>query len=172
MDIISMILSQNRGGEKIAYTEPGKVYTYDGNAEGKQTISIDGITFTVIAKDAPSLKRAVKVVFTDSNGIYEFTEFDVATDNRQVEGIQLAECIQFTLGDFTMPGLYRSSDGLLLAFSYSGVGYCSCVEFASTIHPIDPKYIPTMDSITLNGADGKQYKVTVDANGKLTTTPT
>lgn len=38
------------------------------------------------------------------------------------------------------------------------------------IHPIDPRCIPAMDSITLNGADGKQYKVAVDANGALTAT--
>ena len=40
----------------------------------------------------------------------------------------------------------------------------------SVDYPIDPKYIPAMDSITLNGADGKQYEVTVDANGALVTT--
>ena len=36
-----------------------------------------------------------------------------------------------------------------------------------TIHPIDQKYIPPMDSITLNGADGNQYKVSVNASGAL-----
>ena len=36
-----------------------------------------------------------------------------------------------------------------------------------TIHPIDPKFIPAMDSITLNGADGKRYKLSVDASGNL-----
>lgn len=39
-----------------------------------------------------------------------------------------------------------------------------------TVHPIDPKYIPTLDYLTLNGADGKQYKVTVNESGVLTAT--
>ena len=38
-----------------------------------------------------------------------------------------------------------------------------------TIHAIDQKYIPAMDSLTLNGAGGKQYKVTVE-NGALAVT--
>lgn len=35
------------------------------------------------------------------------------------------------------------------------------------INPIDPKFIPAFDSITLNGADGKQYKLSVDESGTL-----
>ena len=39
------------------------------------------------------------------------------------------------------------------------------------IKPIDQKYIPPMDSITLNGADGNKYKLTVDENGALAVNP-
>lgn len=38
-----------------------------------------------------------------------------------------------------------------------------------TVHPIAPKYIPPLDSLTLNGADGKQYKLSVDESGQLVT---
>ena len=37
-------------------------------------------------------------------------------------------------------------------------------------HKIDQKYIPAMDSLTLIGADGKQYKITVGENGLLAVT--
>lgn len=37
------------------------------------------------------------------------------------------------------------------------------------VRPIDQKYIPAMDGITLNGTDGKQYKITA-ANGALKVT--
>lgn len=35
-----------------------------------------------------------------------------------------------------------------------------------TIVPIDPKFIPPMDSLTINGTDGKQYKLVVN-NGAI-----
>ena len=41
-----------------------------------------------------------------------------------------------------------------------------------TIHPIDPKYIPAMDSLTLVSPDGTSYKVAVDDSGNLTATAT
>lgn len=38
-----------------------------------------------------------------------------------------------------------------------------------TIHPIDPKFVPTMDSITLNSPSGNRFTVTVDDTGAITT---
>ena len=38
-----------------------------------------------------------------------------------------------------------------------------------TSKTIDQKYIPPLDSLTLNGADGKQYKLSVDESGQLVT---
>lgn len=38
---------------------------------------------------------------------------------------------------------------------------------AETIHHINQKFIPPLDSLTLNGADGKQYRLTIDENGAL-----
>ena len=43
------------------------------------------------------------------------------------------------------------------------------VEYTA-VHTIDPKYIPALDALVLNGADGKQYKVTVDELGALAVT--
>lgn len=40
-------------------------------------------------------------------------------------------------------------------------------EEQETVYPIPQKYIPALDSIILNGADGKQYSLTVDTNGQL-----
>ena len=42
----------------------------------------------------------------------------------------------------------------------------SKLHFAETIVPIDPKFIPPVDSLTINGTDGKQYKLTVN-NGAI-----
>lgn len=40
-------------------------------------------------------------------------------------------------------------------------------ETKENVYPIPQKYIPALNSIVLNGADGKQYSLTVDANGQL-----
>ena len=41
-----------------------------------------------------------------------------------------------------------------------------------TTSTIDQKFIPPMDSIILNGADGKQYKLSVNESGELVTEAT
>lgn len=38
--------------------------------------------------------------------------------------------------------------------------------YEGKVTPIDPKFIPTVDSLTINGTDGKQYKLTVN-NGAI-----
>ena len=43
---------------------------------------------------------------------------------------------------------------------------------SETICPIDQKYIPALDSLTLNGADGKQYRLSVNESGELVTEAT
>lgn len=62
--------------------------------------------------------------------------------------------------------------GMLAVMTASERETCTVAIYTETetIHPIDPKYLPPVDSITMNGADGKQYKVSVDASGILTTT--
>ena len=42
---------------------------------------------------------------------------------------------------------------------------------SETVHQIDKKHIPPLDSLTLNGADGKQYAITVNESGALVATP-
>ena len=44
------------------------------------------------------------------------------------------------------------------------------VRYFRDIVPIDPKYLPSVDSITMNGADGNQYKLTVNESGELAVT--
>ena len=51
-------------------------------------------------------------------------------------------------------------------FVHRGGYYTKTVE-CETVHQIDAKFIPALDSLTMNGADGKQYKLAVDENGAL-----
>lgn len=181
MDIISMIMSQNRGnGKPIAYTEPGKKYTWNGDISNTEVNDSMGMPVYKISSDIIDPYKVSKVTLYIS-GQGEFVQ-----DNKQFEIVdRTAEVGMYiiTLGFSTGAGNILISVGGDNAIAPVGiylsyvedngvVAYISGIELAETIHPIDPKYIPAMDSITLNGADGKQYKVTVDANGKLTTTPT
>lgn len=49
------------------------------------------------------------------------------------------------------------------------VGTASTVT-GNALKYLDQKFMPPLDSLILNGADGKQYKVTVDESGALTAT--
>ena len=42
------------------------------------------------------------------------------------------------------------------------------LNIVDTIVPVDQKYIPALDSVTMNSADGKQYKLYVNESGELT----
>lgn len=49
----------------------------------------------------------------------------------------------------------------LIISETEGEHYLNICRYYKTIAPTDPKYLPPVDSITMNGADGKQYKLTV-----------
>lgn len=59
-------------------------------------------------------------------------------------------------------GVSTNNDGSLRTYVSMFAAY-----LYEAIYPIDPKYIPPLDSLTLNGADGKQYKLSVDESGQL-----
>lgn len=52
----------------------------------------------------------------------------------------------------------------------SGFHTIAIYEESEVVHKIDPKFIPAMDSIILNGADGKRYAVTINESGVLVAT--
>lgn len=62
--------------------------------------------------------------------------------------------------------------GMLAVMTASERETCTVAIYTETetVHPIDPKFIPAMDSITLNGADGKQYELSIDGVGQLAVT--
>lgn len=119
----------------IGYTEPGKVYAFDGDASGK----VVGGNLVKISDDAPDLKKTTKIVFYNgtetevSPDIYTFIDEGMQgfTDPHNPDVIFIAS---IPVGDDEFPaGLYVYCDDEL---------YVSRIEFAETIHPIDPKYLP------------------------------
>jgi hypothetical protein len=133
MDIISMILSRNQSGEPLASTEPGAVYTFDGNAEGKE-FNENG-SQVKIADVSPDLNKLVKVVGLMGGQQLEIpkADFEVRTFS---DGVQAAI--------YQETAMVSVNDGALWVFcNPDAEGYfVSRIEFAETIRPIDPKYIP------------------------------
>lgn len=113
------------------YAEPGAVYTFDGNAEGKEIYDWE----VKIADVAPDLNNLVKVVSFEGGQQLEIkkADFEVVT----ADGGQAA-----VYQETAMVAVY---DGALWVFCNPEAEgyYVSRIEFAETIHTIDPKYLPS-----------------------------
>ena len=119
------------GGDKI----PSKVFTYDGNAE--ETQEIGGITYAKIADTAPDLHNVTKAVYTAPNG----STIEYSSEKLTVEDLGSGQIIKASLGSTTGTVIILDQSGLWV-YAQPGFGYCSYVEFAETIVPIDQKYLP------------------------------
>ena len=153
------------GGDKI----PSKVFTYDGNAE--ETQEIGGITYAKIADTAPDLHNVTKAVYTAPNG----STIEYSSEKLTVEDLGSGQIIKASLGSTTGTVIILDQSGLWV-YAQPGFGYCSYVEFAETIVPIDQKYLPgvclpvvelsTTFSVNtyLTDAEGKALDVAFEAN--------
>lgn len=168
MDMITLAMAKAYTDQKAGYTEPGKVYTFDGNAE--ETKKYGNITYAKIADTAPNLHNVTKAVYTAPNGsTIEYSSEKLTVDDVESQGKIIGQRIKASLGGQTAAVIILDNTGLWV-YAQPGYGYCSLIEFAETVHPIDQKFIPPVDSLTINGTDGKQYKLTVDENGALAVT--
>jgi hypothetical protein len=171
----------------VGHTEKayGKL-TYDGNDDGKFVIGEPGTEQLVKVSDTPidanGIKRATFCVPEDADGFPK--EYPSPGVTMIVETVGADEfgangtivVIEYELGGlpvcFVVPnGTDDFPTGTYFCQLGGGVVYTASIEYETeTIHPIDPKYIPALDSLTLNGADGKQYKLAVDESGALAAT--
>lgn len=163
MDILDQILAADMAKQysdsKGGYTKPGKVYTYDGGEVGEFG-DFFNMKYVLLSKDVPdlhSIAKAVCIAGTAQQVEYAKGDFTFK-ENYGAEGIN---AVLVSFGGVIAPVVLSVEGQGLYGFATPGVGYLSYVEFAETIVPIDPKYLPPVDSITMNGADGKQYKLTV-----------
>lgn len=69
------------------------------------------------------------------------------------------------------PFIIYFQDGMTIVLYQSGhSGTIRVYVDSETIHPIDPKFIPALDSITLNSPGGKRFTLMVDDSGTITAT--
>lgn len=158
----SMVIAELSESGQVGYVEPGKVFTYDGN-ESAEFIDLNGLRLVHLSDgvfDLSKIKR-IKCEFASVGQEFEFVEGDFTLiDYNEFKAVQVS------LGNQSAPAVFAHPAGGLYGYAQPGFGYLSYVEFAETVHPIDQKYIPPVDSLTMNGADGKRYKLTVN-NGSI-----
>ena len=169
MDIVTLALAKaHSDGQRIAYSEKNTI-TYDGSGETIDLLG-DGSTFAKVQDNPIDLLAVTSMQTNESVGININDYLKIATES----GVQFAYILEgngdterilvinaFEDNDAGIPkGLYVQ----VIAYSY-----IARIE-TETIHTIDPKYLPVLDSVTLNSPSGKQYTLTVDDTGAVTTT--
>jgi hypothetical protein len=125
--------------QRLAHVGPGKVFTYDGGedaefgeAGGFRVVRLsDGIF------DLRKIKK-IKCILANNGKELEFTEGDFVLRGPE-DGISY---IELAYGTTVLPALFAAQSGGLFGFAEPGIGYLSYVEFAETIVPIDPKFLP------------------------------
>lgn len=124
----------------LAYTEKGKVLTfYLKDLTEDSVIVQELVKVTDEVVDLTKAKRAEITIEADGGAgeVFEFTDFTTETVNESslhitflnAEGGAIAMCIHETFEGYQKG-------------TYIVPVYAARIEFADTIHPIDPKYIP------------------------------
>lgn len=177
--------AENAGGGVSSWNDLTDKPFYDGRKTifCKQTGTLDGIpvfmdSFYQISGETPALDEFLGVKMTAVSVVgTETATFDMVMLDEEAAyalsnsgGVPLFVVLnegEIILGEqaVTLPprGIYFMGEFVANAdvtFEYG------------SIHPIDPKYIPAMDSLTLVSPDGTSYKVTVDDSGNLAATAT
>lgn len=195
MDVVTLALAkQYTNSQRVAYTDPAKVFTFDGDRTGKvvtelvtgkyvriSDVPMDFKTVTKITSQfhpvlaaafgIPEKQELTAESLTVKDESYDGNEYQLlGTDDGYFAISITSNPVDIPLGLYVMCGTFGEQGIELDGIDPNETAmWVSSVEFPETIHPIDPKFIPPMDSLTLNGADGKRYKLSVDENGQLVT---
>lgn len=175
MDVVTLALAkQYADSQRIAYEE-GDMFYFDGNITGLEAIDVL-VRVSDKSVDLRKIKSVQLVTVTNGEvtGTDTFNKFTVEGEGLVTMLIADETGAPYVVNvseDYELEGTMVHRGFYVFAQDLGFVkSYVSCVDM-KTIHPIDPKYIPALDSITLNGADGKQYKLAINESGTLVATP-
>ena len=140
-DPVTYAMAKAYSDKKGGYVEPGKVYTFDGNADGKTAIPVSSEFVGVkISNDTPSVEQITKVVFeADADGEHHVIEMTPEMWTVYTASGLKGLVLDGALFVFVSDGSVHES-GFYVVTNESG--YVSYVEFEETIHPIKPEYLP------------------------------
>ena len=174
---------------RLAYSEK-KTITWDGNTEGKASISVgdDGrLLFKVSDTPIVITQDNIKKVMFNGNEKQTLSGDQVTVASQTFDNNATLTVVYLELqndGDIKQYIVVADNDiyleGTLLVekgvYLWNNTGtastvpsYVSCVEL-ETIHPIPQEYIPPLDRLILNGADGNQYALTI-TDGAISVAP-
>ena len=169
MAIVLDAAKQYTDGQRLAHTEiVKKAITWDGDLTGKESIGVwIRISDTPISVTPESFSRVV-ITNGANKMIYDAATIDVSS----TETIVLVEvspggkmpAVLIVVGDETMP------DGVYFIELEAGYWVSLLETKEATIHPIPQEYIPPLDRLVLNGADGNQYALTI-TDGAISVAP-
>ena len=172
---------------QIGHAEPGKVLTFNGDVTGKTVIELNGMAYVKIsdkpydltklekfglgydpeiaeAEGIPPYYEVPKEMYTiesdaDYSAVFVDNQIAIVSYSRKVEAMA------FDVGVYVLA--ICSVDRI--------VAWVSRLEFAGTIHPVDPKYIPenlpVIDKLSKSGQIGSTvtpvYTFDGDPTGKV-----
>ena len=162
MDMITLAMAKAYTDKKAIGGEESHVFKWDARngTDGLTTntpgtyVKISNLTPTAAELEGGALNIAdlIRVdLSTDSGTI-------IQSYNLIVLGSKYLVIALGTNAEYPEPGIYISVD---IALEMSGQENPFVTLQWETIHPIDQKFIPPVDSLTINGTDGKQYKLTI-----------
>ena len=134
---------------------PGKVFTFDGNTEGRIVIPLGSDYYCVkISDEVPDLHQISVVKMSDMAGNESLLDETInVIDVKAGDDSMFGAIGTAVLNRFETPYVVVITDtatsqipetGLYVLYADSdGGGYISRIEFAETITPIDPKYLPS-----------------------------
>ena len=145
MDLIDINQAVSRmkrytDSQRIAYVEGQKTITFDGNSDGKECIS--ELLLVKVSDLVYDLSKATFVTQRLPSGedvAIEASAFDFVTEDGMRALVYNDTVAVFSLTENTA-GDYGVTCGTFVLCTYET--WISKVEFAETIHPIDPKYLP------------------------------
>lgn len=167
MDVLTLAMAKSYTDSKqLGHVEPALAYKWDGDRTGRARL-VTGVYRTrdvyKISDTPADLNNLTEIKY--SNG--ETLAWEVRTIGGQQHAVvtdEWGDALYNECGSWVV----SADDGLYVCRDDSN--WVSCIRFGDdVIHTIDKRLIPPLDSITLNGADGNQYKLTIDTNGQLQT---
>lgn len=178
---MALILEQVRQEAKknrLAHTEK-KVLTYDGNldnylAKEDMPDGVGGTRYFVKLLDSPiDLHSVTRVLLVTASGYTDMIELNQENSRVEDDGEGTGFLYVYYQG-IELPVLAVSELFGTIVFYFDSI-YGSITCWASsveiqTIHPIPAEYIPPLDRLILNGADGNQYALTI-TDGAISVAP-
>jgi hypothetical protein len=125
---------------------PAEVLTFDGNTEGKFTLTLEGITFVRVSEKVYDLTKATSMTIDGETVPLPISEFPMSTNEFKIDGILFIRVISKEEVE-NLGGLEGVKAGTYFCVAHDlEEGYPDVfverLEFPETVHTIDPKFIP------------------------------